>query len=84
MDVKILKEEKNEMDLEMNSLTLAELLRNYLNKEGAEVAAWRRDHLRKSPILHIRGDNPKKLIKKAITAIEKELERISSEFKKLK
>jgi len=84
MEIKILKDEKNEMDLEMDSLTLAELLRVYLNKEGAEVAAWRRDHPRKSPVLHIKGDNPKKLVKKAISSIEKELNRATEEFKKLK
>ena len=84
MEVKILKDEKNEMDLEMNSLTLAELLRVYLNKEDVEMAVWKRSHPRKSPVLHIKADNPKKVIKKAIAAIEKELKHTSDEFKKLK
>lgn len=84
MEVKILKNEKDELDLEINSLTIAELLRVYLNKEGAEMAVWRREHPKKSPILHIKGDNPKKLVKKAIATIEKELKQAQDEFKKLK
>lgn len=84
MEIKIIKEDKNELDIEMNSLTIAELLRTYLNKEGTEIAAWRRDHPRKSPILHIKNDNPKKIVKKAIAAIEKDLKACSDEFKKMK
>ena len=84
MEIKILKEDKNELDLEIDSLTIAELLRVYLNKEGAEIAVWKREHARKSPILHVKGDNPKKLIKKAITSIEKELSKTAEEFKKSK
>ena len=84
MDIKIIKEDKNELDIEMNSLTVAELLRNYLNKEGVDIAAWRRDHPRKSPILHIKDDNPKKMVKKAIAAIEKDLKALQDEFKKIK
>lgn len=84
MDVKILKDEKNEMDLEVDSLTIAELLRVYLNQEGAEIAAWKRDHPKKNPVLHIKGDNPKKLVKKAISSIEKELDKAAEEFKKMK
>jgi DNA-directed RNA polymerase subunit L len=84
MEIKILKEEKNELDLEIDSLTIAELLRVYLNKEGADMAAWKREHPTKNPILHIKADNPKKLVKKAIESIEKELEESLADFKKLK
>ena len=84
MEVKILKDEKNELDLEINSLTLAELLRVYLNKEGAEFAAWKRDHPKTNPVLHIKSENPKKLVKKAIISIEKELKQVQDDFKKLK
>ena len=39
MEIKILKDEKNELDIELSSLTIAEILRVYLNKEGAKLAA---------------------------------------------
>lgn len=84
MEIKILKDEKNELDVELSSLTIAEILRAYLNKEGAKLAAWKRDHPTSNPVLHIEGDNPKKLLKNAIAAIEKEVDAAVDEFKKLK
>jgi DNA-directed RNA polymerase subunit L len=84
VELKILKEEKTEMDIEISNLTIAELLRVYINKEGADMVAWKRDHPTKNPVLHIKSDNPKKLVKKAIESIEKELDKISDEFKKAK
>ena len=84
MEIKILKDEKNKLDMELDSLTIAEVLRVYLNKEGAKLAAWRRDHPTKNPILHIEGDNPKKLLKKAIATLEKEIDKTVDELKKLK
>ena len=84
MEVKILKDEKDELDIEVGSLTIAEVLRVYLNKEGAKLAAWKRDHPTKNPILHIKGDNPKKILKNAIATLEKEIDATIDEFKKLK
>ena len=85
MEVKIIKSEKNMMDIEIDSLTIAEVLRVYLNKEsGVKLAAWRREHPMKSPVLHIEADNPKSVVKKAIAAIEKEVDTAVDEFKKLK
>ena len=84
MEIKILKDEKNELDIEVGSLTIAEVLRVYLNKEGAKLAAWKREHPTKNPVLHIEADNPKKLLKKAIATLEKEIDSTVDEFKKLK
>ena len=84
MEVKILKDEKNELDIEVGSLTIVEVLRTYLNKSGAKLAAWKQDHPTKNPILHIEGDNPKKILKSAIASLAKEIDKIVDEFKKLK
>ena len=84
MEIKILKDEKTELDVEISSLTIAEVLRVYLNKEGAKLAAWKRDHPTKNPVLHIEADNPKKLLKAAIAKLEKEIDATVDEFKKLK
>ena len=84
MEIKVLKQDKTEMDVEIDSLTIAEVLRVYLNKEGAKLAVWKREHPLKNPILHIEGDNPKKLLQKAIASIEKEVDKAVNEFKKLK
>ena len=84
MLIKILKDEKNELDLECDNLTIIELLRVYANKEGAKLAAWRREHPTKNPVLHIEAEHPKKLVQKAIAEIQKELDKYSDEFKKMK
>jgi len=84
MEIKILKDEKNTLDVELSSLTIAEVLRVYLNKEGAKIAVWKRDHPTKNPVLHIEAENPKKLLKKAIATLEKEIDKTVDEFKKLK
>ncbi|MCK4650216.1 hypothetical protein KAT36_03200 [Candidatus Pacearchaeota archaeon] len=84
MEIKVLKDEKNELDIELSNLTIAEVLRVYLNKQGAKLAAWRKEHQTKNPILHIEGNNPRKLLKSAITALEKEIDKTVDEFKKLK
>ena len=84
MEIKIVNEEKGVLDIEISSLTIAEVLRVYLNKEGAKLAAWKREHATKNPILHIEADNPKKLLKSAIKTLEKEIDTITTDFKKLK
>jgi len=84
MEVKILKEEKGLVEIEMNNLTIVELLRVYCNKEGAKISAWKREHPTKNPILHVEGENASKIVQKAISAVQKELESYSDEFKKMK
>jgi len=84
MEVKIINEEKGILDVEIGSLTIAELLRVYLNKEGAKLAVWKRNHPTENPVLHIVADNPKKILKKAIAKIEKEIDSALRDFKKLK
>jgi DNA-directed RNA polymerase subunit L len=84
MDIKILKDEKDELEVEVGSLTLAEVLRVYLNQGEAKFAAWKRNHPTKNPILHVQGENPKKLLKKAIESLEKDIDKASEDFKKLK
>jgi len=84
MEIKVIKDEKNVLEIELSNLTIAEVLRVYLNKEGAKLAAWKKEHQTKNPVLHVEADNPKKLLKAAIKALEKEIDRTVDEFKKLK
>jgi DNA-directed RNA polymerase subunit L len=85
MEIKILNEEKGKMDVEIDSLTVVEVLRAYLNKDATVgMAAWRREHPTKNPILHIESSNPKKSLRDAVGAIQKELKSISDDFKKMK
>ena len=85
MEVKILNQDKNSIDVEVDNLTVVELLRVYLNKQsGVKFAAWKREHPLKNPVLHVEGDNPKKFIQSAIKATEREIDAVMSEFKKFK
>ncbi len=87
MEIKVLKEDKNELKLEINSLTIVELLRVYLNEDpDVKFAAWRREHPSKSPVLHIKtqGKTAKKALQDAISKVERDTARVLNEFKKAK
>jgi DNA-directed RNA polymerase subunit L len=84
MEIKILKDEKNVLDVEIGNVTIVELLRVYLNENGAKMAVWKRDHPSKNPVLHIEADDPKKILKEAISQINSEIDNAVSEVKKIK
>ena len=87
MEVKVLKSEKDEMEIELDNLTLVEILRVYLNKDSSvSFAAWKRVHPTEKPILRFetKGKTAKKAFDDAISAITKDLDKILDDFKKLK
>ena len=87
MEIKILSNSKEEILIEMENLTLAELLRAYLNKDSAVTfAAWKREHYTKNPILKVKtkGKTAKKAINDAIAQVTKELDKLEVDFKKVK
>lgn len=87
MEINVLKSSKDEIELELDSVTIAEILRVYLNKDSAVTfAAWKREHPTKKPslIIKTKGKAAKKAVEEAVSEIEKDLEKTASEFKKLK
>ena len=87
MEVKILKNAKEEIEFQVDSLTLAELLRVYLNKDSAvNFTAWKREHITEKPIILVKtkGKTAKKAVNDAISAVTKDLDKIEADFKKLK
>ena len=87
MVLKILSNSKEEIELEVDNLTIAEILRVYLNKDDdVTFAAWRREHPTKNPILLVKtkGKTAKKAVEDAVKQLDKDLENIEDEFKKLK
>ena len=85
MELKVLKDEKDNILVEMNNQTVAELLRVYLNKDDAvELAAWKRSHPEKPVILEVKtkGKSAKKALEDAVAKVEKELGKVLDEFKK--
>ena len=86
MDIKVLESSKNEIKVELDNLTIAEILRVYLNKDSAvDVAVWNREHPTKNPVLYVKTKTKtaKKVIDDAVKAITKELDKVSSDFKKM-
>ena len=87
MEINVLKDSKEEIEVEVGSLTIVEILKVYLNKDpSVTFAAWKREHPTKKPVLAVRtkGKTPKKAINDAIDSITKDLDKIESDFKKLK
>jgi DNA-directed RNA polymerase subunit L len=85
MEVEILKEEKGEIEVQIDSLTIVEILRVYLNEDSnVDFVAWKREHPTKNPILKIEGKNPKKSLKDAISSVVKDLDKVEKDFSKLK
>ena len=79
MHVEILKDDKHEVDVQMSNVTVVELLRVYLQKEGVDFAAWRRDHPSKPAVMKIKSsEGVSKSIKNAVSAVEKDLKSLSS------
>jgi len=87
MEIKIINDEKNELELEINNQTIAELLRVYLNQDSnVKLAAWKKEHYSKPLKIKIiaEGKTPKKALQDAITKIQKELTDYKNEFIKAK
>ncbi|MCK5149575.1 hypothetical protein KAJ87_01470 [Candidatus Pacearchaeota archaeon] len=87
MELNILKNSKDEIEVEFESLTIVEILKVYLNKDSSVTfAAWKRKHPTEKPILLVKtkGKTAKKAINDAISSITKELDNLESDFKNLK
>ena len=87
MEINILRESKDEIEFEIQSLTIAEILRVYLNKDSAVTfVAWKRSHPTSKPVLLVKtkGKTVKKAINDAISSVEKELDKLEADFKKAK
>ena len=83
MELKILKDEKEDLEVQIDSLTIAELLRVYLNKDDkVSFAAWKREHPTENPILAVKtkGKMAKKAVKDAVEAVTKELDKVDKDF----
>ncbi|HJX50615.1 MAG TPA: RpoL/Rpb11 RNA polymerase subunit family protein [Candidatus Nanoarchaeia archaeon] len=87
MEVNVLKSSKDEIEVELENLTIAEILRVYLNKDsGVSLAVWRREHHEEKPKLLVKtkGKTAKKAVDDAVSAITKDLDNLLNDFKTLK
>lgn len=87
MEIRILKDEKNELEIQINNQTIAELVRVYLNEDSSvKLGAWKKEHYSRPLILKIttEGKTAKKALQDAIAKAQKDLNKYSEEFKKSK
>lgn len=87
MEVKIIKDEKNDLELSIDNQTVVEIVRVYLNKdENVKIGAWKKEHYSKPLILKVKteGKSAKKALQDAISKIQKDLDNYREEFKKAK
>jgi len=84
MEIEIVAQEKNVLELKVDNLVVAEILRVYLNEQGVEFAAWRREHPTKPIVFRIetKSGTVKKAVSEAVGAIKKDLSKIASFVKK--
>lgn len=83
MEINILKSSKDEIEMQVENLTIAELLKVYLNKDpGVSFAAWKREHPSEKTVLDVKtkGKTAKKAIADAVAAITKDLDKIENDF----
>lgn len=84
MEVKIISKSANEIKLEINNLTLCEVLRKELWEDKSVLqASYSRRHPTENPILHLQteGKSAKKALQDAVKRLEKKNEAIVKEFK---
>ena len=84
MNIEVLKNEKNNVELKIDNLTVAEILRVYLYEHGVDFAAWRREHPSKPLIFKIESSdkNVKKVVADAVSAIKSDCDKILKLVKK--
>ncbi len=85
MEIKILHEDKNALEFQIDNQTVAELLRVYLNEDDSvKLGAWRKEHYSKPLIMKITtdGKTAKKALSDAVSKIKKDLDKYRDEFKK--
>ena len=86
MEIKILQSDKNELEIELNDLTVAEILRAYLQKDSSvEFAAWKKTNPGRPMILRLetKGKTAKKALQDAVSAIEKDSLKLVEVVKKV-
>lgn len=84
MNIEFLKQGKNEVELKMDNILIAEILRVYLNKSGIKFAAWKKEHPTKPITFRVESESGtvKKAISDAVSAIKKDLTEIQKTVKK--
>ena len=87
MEIKILKDDKNELEFQIDNQTIAELVRVYLNEDSSvKLGVWKKEHYSKPLVLKVQteGKTAKKALQDAIVKARKDLKKYADEFRKAK
>lgn len=87
MITKVVKNEKNYLEVEISNLTMAEVTRKILwDDSSVTLAAWKRKHPTHNPILMVKtsGKSAKKALTDALERLKKLNDKVLSEAKKIK
>ena len=87
MEITIIKDTKNELEVQINNQTIAELVRVYLNEDSSvKLGVWKKEHYSKPILLRVEteGKTAKKALQDAIVKAQKDLAKYADEFKKAK
>ena len=84
MNIQVVKAEKSEVELRIDNLTVAEIMRVYLYDQGVDFAAWRREHPYKPILFRIESKDKsvKKAVSEAVSNINKDLDKLAGLIKK--
>jgi len=85
MEINVVRSDKNELEFTIDNLTIAEILRVYLNKDkDVSFAAWNREHPSKplTILVKTKGKVAKKAVDDAVKALVKDLDGLENDFKK--
>ena len=83
MIAKVLKEDKDSIEVEVDNLTIAEIIRSYAWKNKNVVfAGWRREHPTKPIVLILKTkEKPAAVLKEIVEDISSVLDRIKKDVK---
>lgn len=84
MNIEITSNDKHNTEFKIDNLTVAEILRVYLNEQGVDFAAWRREHPSKPLIMKIQTSTGtvSKAVSDAAAAIKKDCDKLAAMLKK--
>lgn len=84
--INVIENSKEQIKIEIDNITIAEALRTFLwQDESVTLAAWRREHPTKNPVLIVRtkGKSPKKAVLDCVERIQKMNDAVAGDFKKV-
>ena len=84
MNIEVTSSDKHSVEFKIDNLTIAEILRVYLNEAGVDFAAWRREHPSKPLIMKIQTSDGTvaKAVADASNAIKKDCDKLAALLKK--